>query len=167
MGILETEPQNASIRMLRSAAGGEWVSSPTVIRSTRVRAMSPTVARLTFRHHDLHPAGSYLTCASDVVECHVVEQDHVRAGRNCPFKLREVFAFDLDFQRTRRCLASQFDRDADRTSGGDMSLIRTPLQAKAMIEINTLSGTSSCSTSAFCGGRKGAWLDRLAWPSHS
>ena len=47
-----------------------------------------------------------MTCAADVVDCHVVEQDHVHAGRNRRFKLREVFAFDLDFQPgTTNCQA--------------------------------------------------------------
>src|SRR5271170_2557391 len=88
---------------------------------------------------DLHPAGSYLIRAACVVECHDGEQDHVHAGRNCLSKLRESFAFDLDFQCMRRCLASQFDRDADRTSGGDMVVLDqdSAIQAKAMIEINS------------------------------
>jgi hypothetical protein len=58
----------------------------------------------------------------------------------CLSKLRESVAFDLDFQCMRRCLASQFDRDADRTSGGDMVVLDqdSAIQAKAMIEINSV-----------------------------
>jgi hypothetical protein len=39
MGIFEAEPQNASIRMLRSAAGGEWVSSLDQDSAIQAKAM--------------------------------------------------------------------------------------------------------------------------------
>ena len=85
-----------------SSAGAEWVSAPTLIRSTPVRARAPTVSRVAAGGLEQDPRGRGVAPADRLGQglgAEVVDQDDVGTARERPVELVERIDLDLDERR--------------------------------------------------------------------